>query len=190
MGKIAAQRRRPIGPPARPAIPRASSGRPPASASLGQSADVFWQAGHTNLVSYIGVSLRGRTTGQYARARGDAAEAAAAARRLLPLKLGGAAAERQAGSTAATRCMATATRTSRLSVCYSPLRWHRHGHGRLLEIIQSGYFTVLHHHEDAALEPVLYRIPLCRCRARRLFTRNLSIYLKYLSIPPGTRSQD
>ena len=135
MWKIAAQRRRPIGPPARPAIPRASSGRPPASASLGQSADVFWQAGHTNLVSYIGVSLRGRTTGQYARARGDAAEAAAAARRLLPLKLGGAAAERQAGSTAATRCMATATRTSRLSVCYSPLRWHRHGHGRLLEII-------------------------------------------------------
>ena len=38
-------------------------------------------------------------------------------------------------STAATRCTATATRTSRSSVCYSPPRWHRHGHGRLLEII-------------------------------------------------------
>ena len=34
-------------------------------------------------------------------------------------------------STAVTRCMATATRTSRSSVCYSPPRWRRHGHGRL-----------------------------------------------------------
>ena len=97
MWEIAARRRRPIGPPARPAILRASSGRPPASASLGQSADVFWLAGHTGLAFYIGVSLRGRTTGQYARARGGAAEAAAAACRLLPLELGGAAAERQTG---------------------------------------------------------------------------------------------
>eukprot|EP00964_Phaeocystis_antarctica_P080091 scaffold49980_cov78-Phaeocystis_antarctica.AAC.1 len=42
-------RRRPLRPSARPASARASPGRPPASASLGQLADVFWPAGHTGL---------------------------------------------------------------------------------------------------------------------------------------------
>ena len=37
-------------PPARPASARSSSGRPPASASLGQSAGVFCLAGHTGRV--------------------------------------------------------------------------------------------------------------------------------------------
>ena len=41
------QRLRPSLPSVRPARARASSGRPPASASLGQLADVFWLAGPT-----------------------------------------------------------------------------------------------------------------------------------------------
>ena len=45
MWKTAAQRRRPIRPPAHPASARSSSGRPPASASLGQLVDLFWLAG-------------------------------------------------------------------------------------------------------------------------------------------------
>ena len=44
--KPAAQGLRPIRPLARPASARSSSGRPPASASLGQLADMFWLAGH------------------------------------------------------------------------------------------------------------------------------------------------
>ena len=58
----AAQRLRPIRPPARPASTRSSSGRPPASASLGQprpaSANwqICWLASHTGRVSHIGAA--------------------------------------------------------------------------------------------------------------------------------------
>ena len=45
MWKSAAQRKRPIRPPARPASASSSSGRPPASASLGQWAELLWLAG-------------------------------------------------------------------------------------------------------------------------------------------------
>ena len=45
MWKTAAQRLRTIRPPPRPTSARSSSGRPPASACLGQLADVFWLAG-------------------------------------------------------------------------------------------------------------------------------------------------
>ena len=48
--KAAVQRLWPIRPPARPTSARSSSGRPPASTSLGQSAGMFWLAGSTGLV--------------------------------------------------------------------------------------------------------------------------------------------
>eukprot|EP00964_Phaeocystis_antarctica_P115065 scaffold79020_cov72-Phaeocystis_antarctica.AAC.3 len=47
--KTAALSFRPVRTPARPASARSSSGRPPASASLGQLAGMFWLAGHTGL---------------------------------------------------------------------------------------------------------------------------------------------
>ena len=59
--KAAAQRLRPIRPPARPTSARASSRRPPTSASLGHLADVFWLAGHTGRVSHIGAYPSGYT---------------------------------------------------------------------------------------------------------------------------------
>ena len=49
MWKTAPQRLRPTRPPARPASASSSSGRPSALASLGQSADILWLAGHTGL---------------------------------------------------------------------------------------------------------------------------------------------
>ena len=54
MWKAAPQRLRPIRPPARPASARSSSGRPLASARLGQLADTLWLAGRTGLVFHIG----------------------------------------------------------------------------------------------------------------------------------------
>ena len=59
--KAAAQRLRPIRPPARPTSARASSRRPPASASLGHLVGVLWQAGHTGRVSHIGAYPSGYT---------------------------------------------------------------------------------------------------------------------------------
>ena len=44
--------------PPRPASARSSSGRPPASANLGQLAGVFWLAGNTGLVFHTGKLLR------------------------------------------------------------------------------------------------------------------------------------
>jgi len=71
-------------PPARPASARSSLGRPPASASLVQLADLFWLAGHTGLVFRIGgeaalprrqeLAQRGRRPG-YVRSRDSASVA-------------------------------------------------------------------------------------------------------------------
>eukprot|EP00964_Phaeocystis_antarctica_P122582 scaffold86249_cov66-Phaeocystis_antarctica.AAC.5 len=73
-----------IRPPARPASARSSLGRPPASASLVQLADLFWLAGHTGLVFRIGgetalprrqeLAQRGRRPG-YVRSRDSASVA-------------------------------------------------------------------------------------------------------------------
>ena len=61
MCKTAAQRLRPIHPPARSASGRSSSGRPPASASLGQLAELFWLAGHTRLAFHTGTRATAAT---------------------------------------------------------------------------------------------------------------------------------
>ena len=57
MWKAATQRLRPIRSPAHPASARSSSGRPLASARLGQLADTLWLAGRTGLVFHIGPLL-------------------------------------------------------------------------------------------------------------------------------------
>ena len=54
----AAQRLWLVRPPARPASARSSSGRPPASASLGQLAEMLWLAGHTGLVFHTGLAAQ------------------------------------------------------------------------------------------------------------------------------------
>ena len=55
MWKAGPQRLRPIRPPARPGNARSSSEQPPASASLGPLADMFWLVGPTGLVLQRGL---------------------------------------------------------------------------------------------------------------------------------------
>ena len=59
----------PIRSPARPASARSSPGRPPASASRGQLAALFWLAAHTGLVFHTGPLRAARMAGRAPRCR-------------------------------------------------------------------------------------------------------------------------
>ena len=84
MWKAAAQRLRPARPTARPASARSSSGRPSASATPVQSADVLWLAGHTGLIFHTGL-VSSHTGRRILRCDGPARGGATLGRRALAL---------------------------------------------------------------------------------------------------------